>query len=204
MNRVGKTAAVLFLGTGISLFAADANVVIDVNTQENMAAATAQNERSGDAGVSPYGVSGGGTGTGQMDIDTQIEKIKHADPEKRRELMNQFKRELTQMNHEQRTEALSKLHGGYAQKGTAHAKAHVNRRTNTDGQCGNMRHMAQIHQKTQMKEMGNAERMGQKRGVDQYMHNHPNMAAGGAAHGHAVGGGTAHNPHNAATPFKRH
>lgn len=44
-------------------------------------------------------------------IDVQIERIKSADPQKRRELMNKFKEQLATMNRKERMDALNKLLG---------------------------------------------------------------------------------------------
>jgi len=42
-------------------------------------------------------------------VDAQISAIQNADGDQRRELMNAFKRELSQMNEQERSEAIAKM-----------------------------------------------------------------------------------------------
>ena len=82
MERVSKIAAIAVMGIGLSLFASGE----PVQAENNSAAASTKTS-----------------------LDAQIDRIKHADPAKRREMMNHFKEQLARMNREERIEAISQL-----------------------------------------------------------------------------------------------
>ncbi|WP_456485143.1 hypothetical protein [Hydrogenimonas sp.] len=82
MKRVSKIAAIAIMGIGLSLFASGE----PVQAENNSAAASTKTS-----------------------LDAQIDRIKHADPAKRREMMNHFKEQLARMNREERIEAISQL-----------------------------------------------------------------------------------------------
>ncbi|GEM_PF-1547087 len=145
MNMVSKTAAALLLGATVTLFAADTVVDAGANVSVN---------------------SEGG-------IDAQIEKIKNADPSKRRELMNRFKEELAAMNREERMEAITKLrkemHIMNGEQMKEHSSEHAQHGTERMGDnMENMHDMAQHQQSMQMEHAGEMEQMHQMQGMDQH------------------------------------
>ena len=165
MRKISKVTAALLLGATLSLYAADATV---------------------DTGA---GVTVGAS------IDAQIEEIKNANPDQRRELMNRFKEELANMNREERMEAISKLResmhalngeqmaehagehaGEHAQKGMEHMEENMH----------NMKDMANRQQSMQMQHAGEMEQMHQRQGMDQYRDS-GSMNMGGGASGHTGG-----------------
>ncbi len=167
MSTISKVTAVLILGASISLFAADAAVGTDV----------------------------GVTASAEVSIDAQIEQIKNANPEQRRELMNRFKEELANMNREERMEAISKLreqmHALNAHQAGEHANEHAQKgMEHMEENMQKMRDMAQSHQSMQMQHEGEMEQMHQMQGVDQYRGS-GSMGAGAGTPGQ---GGGSHMP----------
>jgi len=69
-------------------------------------------------------------GENTIDVDAQIETIQNASPEKRYELMNEFKQKLMQLNETQRSETIAKMrekmmqmHSGRMHGGRMHGRA---------------------------------------------------------------------------------
>ena len=148
---------------------------------------------------------------GETNLDAQIEAIKKAPPQERRELMNRLKMELAKMNREQRMEAIQQLR--------ASMQPHMPRQGAAQHGMHPHPQMVEMDQMKQMGQMGHREEMGQRQGVEQYIQQHRpehgqppfggNSAAGGApsAGGStppATGGSAAQGaPHPSPMPFGR-
>ena len=156
MKKIGKIAAIAMVGAGLSLFAAQAS-------------AGGGNELSTQSSV-------------QTGIDAEIDRIKQADPAKRRELMNRFKEQLVKMNREERMQAIARLR----EKIQGAAGTQASRYTHPGAtQMGHMKNLVEIHQAMQTEHMGTMEQMNQKQAVDKMVH----KFVGGTG-GSGSGGGT--------------
>ncbi|BDY12598.1 hypothetical protein [Hydrogenimonas cancrithermarum] len=189
MNKISKITAALLLGASMSLFAAD-------TATDNTATATTDTEvqtqtdtsvQSDVPAESTESASADTEASTQTDVDAQIERIQNANPEERRELMNQFKEQLATMNQEERMEAISLLR----EKMTTNqneAMAHTGEGMAT--MEAKMKGMAQTQQAMQMQHTGAMEQMNQKQALDQFMHGQ----AGGSVGGNIGGNGGAQQP----------
>lgn len=109
------------------------------------------------------------------EIAQKIEEIKNADPMQRRELMNSFKKELSQMNEEQRTEAISQMRKEMNQE-------RVQSGEQTKEQTQNMeqkqtQEKVEEQQMRQMQNMQQSEQMNQRQGADQFRQGMDNTQA---------------------------
>ena len=101
-------------------------------------------------------------------IEAQISRIEQAPASERWREMNAFKERLAAMQPDRREQIIDTLRERFMPE-TAAAQAMA------------MPHMERVidqHQATQMFHMENTERMGQRQGVDQYIHNHPDLLPG--------------------------
>ncbi len=166
MNRLSKATAILLLGAGMTLFAAEAT------TQTQTTATTSQPsvERTSGNGAASGAESDAQTQTAQKDdgrvkaLEAQIERIRHANPEARRELMNQFKEELATMNRQDRMEAVAHLQAQMQKLNAEQAMAHASE--HADQGMGQMAAQMGQHAGTQGAEAGmNAGAMGADMGA---------------------------------------
>ena len=101
-------------------------------------------------------------------IDEQIQQIESAPPSERYQLMNRFKMQLATMNQQERMHAIealrSRLQGNLKKMGQQPMK--------------NLPDHVDFHQHNQMMQQGINEQMGQKQGMDEYMHEHPGSYIG--------------------------
>ncbi|BBG66498.1 hypothetical protein NNO_1795 [Hydrogenimonas sp.] len=110
----------------------------------------------------------------ESSIDAQIEQIKNADPDQRRELMNNLKEELANMNSEERMEVISKLResmnvsDGEQVAQQARVRTRTQSRIRTEESVQNMEEAAVRQQTMQMQRAGEMEQMLQRQGMDQY------------------------------------
>ena len=154
------------------------------------------------AAFATYALAEGGT-----NLDAQIETIKKAPPQERRILMNRLKMELAKMNREQRMEAIQQLRASMQPHMAGHGAAQHEMHPRPP-----MEQMVQMDQMKQTHQMGHLEEMGQRQGVDQYMHGRnpgnghaPFTGGGGGATPPASGGAEADHgtPHPSPMPFGR-
>ena len=101
-------------------------------------------------------------------IDEQIQQIESAPPSERYQLMNRFKMQLATMNQQERMHAIealrSRLQGNLKKMGQQPMK--------------NLPDHVDFHQHNQMMQQGINEQMGQKQGMQEYMHEHPGFHFG--------------------------
>jgi len=122
--------------------------------------------------------------TAQINVDTQIEAIQTASPQERVELMNQFKEQLSQMNADERTEAITQMrtqmqtraqeHAGEGQGQMQEGQAHAQEIREQ------MQDRAQMGQDDNMNQIQGMEQMNQRHGGDQFMHEGPMGGDAGA------------------------
>ena len=115
MTRISKATAILLLGAGMSLFAAD--TAATANTDQTV------QTQSGDQ--TTQASSNGAQAQADSGINVEIQKIMQADPSDRRALMNQFKQKLATMNQNDRMEAISQLRSAMQTEGMHQAQSHM-------------------------------------------------------------------------------
>ena len=102
-------------------------------------------------------------------VEEEIARIEKAPAQERWEMMNRLKERLASMQGSQREEAMAALQarmGGASQQASRPMPA--------------MERLVEQHQATQMWHMESMERMGQRQGVEQFIHNHPEYRPGPA------------------------
>ena len=107
-----------------------------------------------------------------VNIDEQIQQIESAPPGERYQLMNRFKMQLATMNRQERMHAIealrSRMQGGSNKQMGSH----------THTPMENLPDHVDFHQHNQMMQQGINEQMGHKQGMQEYMHEHPDLQFG--------------------------
>ena len=107
-----------------------------------------------------------------VNIDEQIQQIESAPPGERYQLMNRFKMQLATMNRQERMHAIealrSRMQGGSNKQIGSH----------THTPMENLPDHVDFHRHNQMMQQGINEQMGQKQGMEEYMHEHPDRPFG--------------------------
>ena len=100
----------------------------------------------------------------ESSIDVQIQKIRSAPPKERVQMMNALKVQLSNMNAQQRNEAISHLRTG------TRVNSHESHTNDTHQEM-----RKDSYQSDSMQDIHDVERMNQKQGEDQFMHEQENM-----------------------------
>lgn len=98
----------------------------------------------------------------QMTVDSQIEKIKSASPSQRVQLMNAFKIKVSQMNNQERSDAIQKMYLKMSPKNSALTNTHASKmQIQNSSQISNYQNMNQNQAGNQLSnnpaKIGNAE-----------------------------------------------
>ena len=106
-----------------------------------------------------------------MSVDQQIQNIKKAPPQKRVEMMNALKVQLSQMNSHERSQAISKMRSSMRPKEHSTSQQPHQPPPHSSGNHQSPNQQSANHQSDSMHQMDGMQRMNQNNIGGQYLHN---------------------------------